>query len=173
LGIQLCDPQQEATAKAEGFLTVPLYNKIYEKFKGATLPPNDGLETEMANMGVSGKQTGKARQAFQRSAQQAGFFWSGVNRLVRPSIKGSAAPAVTLNEEQEKPDKKREKDGDEKHPLIEGLIKALPKDGTSWPMEARKKWLQAAAMNFDYVYADSSTDNASIKVSIEREGSAK
>lgn len=173
LGIQLCDPQQEATAKVEGFLTVPLYSRIYEKFKGVTLPPTDGLETEMANMGVSPKQTGKARQAFQRSAQQAGFFWSGANRLVRPSIKGSAASTITpADEDQDKSDKKRVKDEDEKHPLIEGLIKALPKDGTNWPMEARKKWLQAAAMNFDYVYTDSNSD-ASIKVSIERESSAK
>lgn len=54
------------------------------------------------------------------------------------------------------------------HPLIEGLIKALPPQATLWPIEARKKWLQAAAMNFDYVYnGDTKDDARSIKVSAE------
>jgi len=70
--------------------------------------------------------------------------------------------------------KNKKEDGDEdRHPLIEGLIKALPVEGADWSLEARKKWLQAAAMNFDYVYADSTGDKGSLKVAIEREGSAK
>ncbi len=174
LGRQVCDPQQEVAAKAEAFLSVPLYYAIHEKFKGGTLPPTDGLETEMASLGVSPKQKGKARQVFQRSATQAGFFAFGPNRLVRPAIKGSATQAVTYKGEPENPEKKKDKDADEsKHPLIEGLIKALPASGADWSLESRKKWLQAAAMNFDYVYKDSTQDQGSLKVSIERESSAK
>jgi hypothetical protein len=175
LGTQICDPQQEAAAKVEAFLFVPLYNAIHEKFKGVTLPPTEALETVIAGLGVAPKQKNKARQAFQRSATQAGFFAFGPNRLVRPSIKGGAAAAAPPVEQENRREKK-EKDEDQddsKHPLIEGLIKALPAQGADWPLEARKKWLQAAAMNFDYVYADSTNDQGSVKVSIERENSAK
>jgi hypothetical protein len=61
-------------------------------------------------MGVAPKQKGKARQAFQRSANSAGYFWSGPNRLVRPAIKGSAAPAAVPEGESEKPAKKKDKE---------------------------------------------------------------
>jgi|SRR5271165_1256948 len=182
LGTQVADPQQEAAAKAEAFLSVELYSAIYEKFKSGTLPPADGLENAMASLGVASKQKGKARQAFQRSAKEAGFFWSGPNRLVRPAIKGSAGTSSAAEHIQEKPDdekkkKKEESEDDGKHPLIEGLIKALPSGGEDWPLESRKKWLQAAAMNFAFVYTDSKRDSTedqeSLKVSIERESSAK
>ncbi len=98
LGQRLNDPQQEKAAKADGFLRVPLYNKIYEQFKNGTLPPADALENEIVKMGVAPKQKGKARQAFQRSANSAGYFWSGPNRLVRPAIKSSAAAAPVTNQ---------------------------------------------------------------------------
>src|SRR5687767_2037486 len=47
LGTKICDPKQEKAARAQAFLTVPLYRRIYDKFKGATLPPVSGLEAEM------------------------------------------------------------------------------------------------------------------------------
>jgi hypothetical protein len=60
--------------------------------------------------------------------------------------------------------------GDGNHPLIEGLIKALPESGAGWPLEARRKWLQAAAMNFDFVYTDpADTHRPSIRVSLDKE----
>ena len=48
------------------------------------LPPAAALEREMGQLGVASKQTGKARQAFERSAEQAGFFAHGADRLVMP-----------------------------------------------------------------------------------------
>jgi hypothetical protein len=185
LGTRICDRQQESAARAESFLSVPLYKAVYEQFKGATLPPPGGLDTTIGNMGVSPKQKEKARRVFQRSASQAGFFAFGQDRLVYPSMKGNAEPPPSGNGEI--PSEKNEKDknshdggggGDgTRHPLIEGLIKALPEGGADWPLESRKKWLQAAAMNFAFVYIDSkrdsSDDQESIKVSIERESSAK
>lgn len=185
LGTRVCDRQQEAAAKAESFLNVPLYKAVYEQFKGATLPPPGGLDTTIGNMGVSPKQKEKARRVFQRSAQQAGFFAFGQDRLVYPS-KGGGEPVPPANGETppEKIDGKKDAhrgggDGGNgtRHPLIDGLIKALPDGGADWPLESRKKWLQAAAMNFAFVYTDSKRDSTedqeSLKVSIERESSAK
>ena len=63
--------------------------------------------------------------------------------------------------------------GDSHHPLIAGLIKALPESGAPWPLEARKKWLQAAAMNFDFVYTDPTDSQALIRVTLDKDISAK
>jgi hypothetical protein len=134
-------------------------------------------------MGVSPKQKEKARRVFQRSAQQAGFFAFGQDRLVYPS-KGGGEPIPSSNGETppDKIDGKKDAHGGDggdggngtRLPLIiEGLIKALPAGGADWPLEARRKWLQAAAINFDLVYADAAGDQGSLKVSIERENSAK
>ena len=47
LGVRVCDPLQENAAKVEAFLNMPSTRQVFEKFKGATLPPNSGLENEM------------------------------------------------------------------------------------------------------------------------------
>ena len=181
LGSRLCDSQQEQSAKAEAFLNIPLYKQIYEQFKGTSLPPPAGLETAMVNMGVAPKQKVVARQVFTRSASQAGFFAYGNNRLVQPAIKGSAIsngiaadggtpPAPEIPSE--KPHYKGGRDGGgggggDLHPLIEGLIKALPKEDKEWPMEKRAKWLRAAAQNFDIIYPDIE-DGASIEIKVQK-----
>lgn len=84
LGCQIIAADTERVARAEAFMRVPLYAAVYEKYKGHMLPPAKALEREMQSMGVSSKQTDKARQAFERSAKQAGYFESGEDRLVRP-----------------------------------------------------------------------------------------
>lgn len=86
LGRQIISGDTERAARAEAFMRVPLYAAIYEKYKGHLLPPTKALEREMQALGVSSKQTDKARQAFERSAKQAYFFESGEDRLVRPRI---------------------------------------------------------------------------------------
>ncbi len=171
LGKRLNDPQQEKAAKADSFLRVELYNKIYELFKNGTLPPPDALENEIVKMGVAPKQKGKARQAFQRSANSAGYFWSGPNRLVRPSIRASAAavPAVEPDPDPSEKKKKREDDHtDRRHPLIEGLLKELPEPQSEWTTEDRKKWLEMASTIFNVIYKDSDDSRGSLKVVVER-----
>ena len=180
LGIRLCDPQQEQAAKADAFLTVPLYKQIYEQFKNAVLPPANALETAMANMGVAPKQKSNARQVFHRAATQAGFFAFGPTRLVYPPIKGSA-PAAGVNEQQrpaadiEKPlDKPRGNgnggDGGDgsQHPFITGLIKTLPPADTDWPMDGRRKWLQAASHIFELIYKDSDS-KGSLRIEVQKD----
>ncbi|MFZ0661874.1 MAG: hypothetical protein WAM66_04220 [Acidobacteriaceae bacterium] len=171
LGSQICDPQQEKAARVEAFLSVELYKAVYEKFRSVALPPTAGLESALVTLGVAQKQKERARQVLQRSAQQAGFFQFGNDRLVLPAVKPTplAPPGPNQSDlEIGKEDKKnRGGDGDGRHPLIDGLIKALPPPGSEWAIEARRKWLQAAAMNFDYVYTDPKGEEKSIKVSTE------
>jgi len=174
LGMQICDEPQEKAARAEAFLAVELYNKIYDKYKGVALPPVDGLETEIVNFGVAPKQKAKARQTFQRSATQAGFFWSGANRLVKPSIKASATPAVTPEIEPETgPDKKKgkEKEADDSpqlHPLIKGLLEELPEPKTEWPLDDRRNWLEMVSSIFNVIYKASDDSRGSLRVVVEK-----
>jgi hypothetical protein len=73
-GKRVVDPRTEDEAKAHAFLAVPLYEALHKEYDGYSLPPPAALERKMNELGVSSKQTGKARQAFERSAKQAGFF---------------------------------------------------------------------------------------------------
>jgi len=183
LGTRICDPRQEAAARVESFLFVPLYNRIYEQFKGVNLPPMSGLENAIGNMGVAAKQKGNARQVFQRAATQAGFFAYGPTRLVLPTIKGSAVAAAAEPSrrpaDHEKPDEASRNNGGgddsgggRQEPLIIGLIKALPKAGEPWTIEARRKWLQLAATVFDVIYKDAG-DGVSLRIEIEKDSAAK
>lgn len=92
LGQRLINPESEASARAVGFLNVPLYHAIYEKYRGHMLPPPKALEREMVLAGVAPKQSSRARQAMERSAEQAGFFTHGEDRLVAPRF--DVAPAT-------------------------------------------------------------------------------
>lgn len=88
LGRRLVDPEKVKQARVDAFLHVPLYKQIYETFRGHQLPGNAGIENRMVQFGVSPKQTDKARQALQKSAELAGFFESGKDRLVKPALSG-------------------------------------------------------------------------------------
>jgi hypothetical protein len=177
LGSKICDQRQEPTARASAFLEIPLYAKLYEEFKGKVLPGNPGIENAMVRLGVAPKQGSKARQAFQRSAQQAGFFAHGNDRLVMPAVRGEATAGTPIAEESakeaEESTRKRGSSGASGddggyHPFIQGLLKALPIPDSPWPIEARRKWLQAASFNFDLIYTDPSNGTLSLRIEIEK-----
>jgi hypothetical protein len=162
LGCRLVSPDGETDAKASAFLHVPLYNQVYEKYKGKLLPPTKALEREMQTLGVASKQTDKARLAFQRSAKQAGYFDSGEDRLVRPRVTASGAAAETLDQaaadappgEREPTPQRRNGSGGGGgyHSFVEGLLETMPEPGTVWTIEGRAAWLEAAANIFTLIY---------------------
>jgi hypothetical protein len=173
LGSRVCDPQQEKAARAESFLLVPLYRAVYDDYKGQMLPGNPGLEAAMEKLGVAPKQKDKARQVFQRSATQAGYFAYGSNRLVAPAIKpvdDTSAPADT--------DTGAGNGGGggtyvsppppPLHPFIKGLLDKLPEPETEWALEGRKKWLQTALNIFDLMYVAAPTDSGDLSISLPK-----
>ncbi len=172
LGTRICDPQQEKAARADAFLAVPLYSAVYGNFKTGTLPPASGLESALVSLGVSSKQKERARQVFQKSAQEAGFFQFGKDRLVMPAIKASAAtPAVTPAVIEPEPEKKKtsKEDDDDLHPFIKGLLTKLPKPDDEWTQEGRAKWLETAANIFDLLYKNSDDNNRVISIRVEKD----
>lgn len=166
LGQMIVDSAREREAKVRAFLIVPLFKAVYEQNRGKQLPPPAALEREMAGLGVSEKQKGRARQVFQRSAEVAGFFEMDRSRLIMPPGVGSeAAPPP---EEKKEPEKGGNGGGAkpplELHPFIEGLLKTLPAPQTEWQLADRVKWLQAAGHIFDLIY---SGGEGRVKIEVE------
>ena len=157
VGHAVVDPSRAREARARAFLTVPLYRAIFDAHRGGVIPPTAALEREMVGLGVAEKQKDKARQVFERSADQAGFFEHGRNRLVMPGITGGR--------EEEKPPKDDEQEGGGGNgggggkqppvdPIIAGLLARLPKSGDVWPVAERKLWLQLLEGSFQLIYKD-------------------
>lgn len=158
LGRKVVDPAQERMAKTEAFLEVPLFNAVFKQYRGNVLPPAAALEREFNSLGVAQKQAGKARSSFERSAQSAGYFHEGRDRLVKPGFAETKNESEQQTPDQNKPTKPTEDRGrtsggnDTRHPFIEGLLQTLPPSDQPWPVEGRVAWLKAAAVCFDLLY---------------------
>jgi hypothetical protein len=160
LGGAVIDPAQAREARANAFLNVPLYRAVFDKYRGGVLPSQAAaMERELVGLGVSEKVKDRARQTFERSAEQAGFFAHGRNRLVMPGIAARAPEAAPPPELPEQPEIKKNGNGDGGlppgvDPIIAGLLKRLPKSGDVWPKTQRKLWLQLLEGSFDLIYED-------------------
>lgn len=162
LGFEILDPNRSQAAMAEAFLKVPLYQRVFEEFKGRQLPPRPhGLEQAFVNFGVSPKQKDRARIAFDRSARAAGFFPSPAeDRLVQPVIAPFSGPtdsSFTVPFSSETPTSATTPSEPSRrgglHPFVDGLLETLPPVKSDWSSADRAKWLQAAAQIFDLLYA--------------------
>lgn len=169
LGQRIVDPDQQGAAKSDAFLTVPLFGAVYERFRGAALPPATALESEFRELGVAEKQTNKARWAFERSAQSAGYFNQGRDRLVRPGFAESKRQSTGESPPAESSIAPEESSGGDgngtRHPFVQGLLQTLPDPDTVWAIEGRVAWLKAAATCFDLIYRGNGT------ITIEGQGS--
>lgn len=145
-------------ARADAFLTVPLYRLLYDDFKNA-LPSDAGLEARIREHGVPQKQVVTARQVFLRSADQAGFFRHGRGRLVMPprgtvQVQAVQSGGTENHASTENTDRTgvNGSSGVMTHPLIVGLLAALPEPGSAFEQEDKDVWLQTFAMNLSIIY---------------------
>lgn len=165
LGKQMVDPAQERAARAQSFLTVELYQKVFEQFKGGPLPPQAGLDRALVAMGVGAGVKEKARQVMMRAAKQGGFLEFAPDRLIKPSLKNELPrgnDAVQQDGEAQDHSKNKPKGGaggrGHEHPLIEGLLLTLPKPGENWSAQDRVNWLTMASSIFKMIYAGEGGD---------------
>jgi len=151
LGQAVCNSDTRPEALAQAFLNVPLYQEIYRKFAGGKLPPVQGIDAEVIRLGVPTKQAQKARQVLIRSADLAGYFRNGRDRLIRP-------PASTIASEHnaapEEPTVPRAEVPMGDHELIRGLVAQLPPQGQRFTPKQRRRWLEAAKLNLELIYAE-------------------
>lgn len=154
-GIAILDPQRSDAAKVEAFLAVPLYRSLFDDFDGKLLPPGAGLESAMLELGVTAKSASRARQVFQRSAEAAGFFRMGSNRLVRPpddvTEDSELAQAATRSDDIKEPDPEDGPEDATRDPLLRGVWSKLPARGP-FPPDRRTQWLELAKLALDMVY---------------------
>ncbi|WP_290815303.1 hypothetical protein [Ferrovibrio sp.] len=169
-GFAIVDPERQKAARAEAFLTVPLYRRVYEEFRGKQLPPRPlGLEQAFVNFGVPAKQKDKARWTFEKSARQAGFFNAAEDRLVEPILASTGSEKSSAAAEPNKKSNISESSttsGANLDPLIEGLLRRLPDPGSDWDYNKRVQWLRTLIANLDVVYP-SVDDSKYIAVSVE------
>ena len=149
LGRRMVDPQNARKAKAEAFLSVPLFKMLYENHREGVLPPAAALEREIAGLGVAEKQKDRARQVFERSAEQAGFSEHGKNRLVMPAI---AIKQPAKEPEERKFGNGSGGDGLNLDPLLIELLRKIPPTIEGWPEAKRVRWFRTFAMNVSEIY---------------------
>jgi hypothetical protein len=156
LGRDIVDSEKHAAAKVQAFLNVPLFDAFYERWKGRQLPPAAAIERELVALGVAEKQKDRARQTLERSANKAGFFDAGRDRLVKPgfNVTADSAPQVDVPRDERGGGNGGGggNDDDDLHPFVKGLLRELPKAGEPWKHSERTKWLKLAASAFDLIY---------------------
>ncbi len=155
LGSHAVDERTGRDAWVEAFLAVPLYLALFERFRGRSLPNDRGLEGAIRDLGVSEKQITTARLAFQRSADYAGFFAHGRDRLVMPAMSAGRPTGTDTGDaeaESHGEEVAKEKPAIMDHPLIVGLLGALPAPDESFPQEDRDLWIEAAKVNLSLIY---------------------
>lgn len=169
LGQEIVDPQRSRAAKAKAFREVPLYRAVFDKYNGGVIPPPAALERDFVGLGVSEKQKDRARQVFERSAEQAGYFDHGRDRLVAPGIVAGAADDPDPNKDKDKDKGKKDGNGDGSgtgNSVLDALLKSLPKEGTNWPIDDRVSWLTMVAMAMNMAYGKEDTILVSSKPSV-------
>lgn len=176
LGRSVVDPNRAREARARAFLAVPLYRAIYEGHRGGVIPPAAALEREIVGLGVAEKQKDKARQVFERSADQAGFFEHGRNRLVMPGI-SSGQPQDEKPREEESGGNGggggggtgNGGDGVALHldPLLLALLKKIPATGAEWPATQRLRWFRTFAMNVSQIYDEDAMEPVEMKIDLD------
>ena len=163
IGKKVVDPSQEQAALVQAFFAVPLFRAVHDKFKGNVLPPKAALTREIQGLGVAAGQAERARQLLEKSAEQAGFFAHGRDRLVEPVVRGGQKIEIPPKHE-EKRGNGHGGGGGQYHPFVEGLLQKLPAPETDWPYEARVKWLQTAAHIFDLLYTSQGAGEVTIEL---------
>jgi len=173
LGRDLADDAKARSARADAFLKPALYAAMYDKFKGTVLPPAAAIERMMVQLGVSPKQKERARQAFQKSATNAGFIDINSGRFIKP---GNGPAAMPKPGDTENPRKDTESGGGGGggggggdplglDPLLMELLRKIPTKEEKWSEAKRVRWFRTFAMNVSQVYDD---DDAPIELKIER-----
>lgn len=157
-------------AKRDAFLAVPLFQKVYEKFKGATLPHELGLQNLLkTEYKIVPDRIKPAMRVMLNSAEQAGFFAvaGSRTRLIAPTgvIHSGAGkldgpPAKVdgeghLADRQKPPPSGGGSDGPTGvHPALVAMLRELPRPGTAWPKQKKDLFLAAFRSIIDVVYPD-------------------
>jgi hypothetical protein len=157
-------PEDSVVAKVEGFLSVPLFSRVFDEFKGKQLPPDVGLGNLFLNTyKIVPDRVDSALRVFLSSAEQCGFFQSGRDRLIKPSVSQShvkppVTPETPATQELPLPaDKPRGGGGGDGgaggvDTAIIGLLRKLPAQGEGWTTAEQNRFLTAFTHTIQFLY---------------------
>jgi hypothetical protein len=175
LGRLVVDAKREREGRAKAFLSVPLFSALHDKFKGSVVPPTAALEKELAALGVASTLTDTARRVLERSAEQAGFYEAGKDRLVLPGFVPQEAPQGEISNEGGGNGFGGGTGGGtgggqsvelNLDPLLIALLKKIPDLEKGWPAAQRVRWFKTFAMNVSQIY---DADSEPVEMKIEQE----
>lgn len=173
-------PAAAETALVDAFLGVPLFKRVYEKYRTGELPQEVGLRNLfLTEMGVLKERVAPSVRVFMESADQAGFFRTAGTRrsLVRPHIasgsshqpsadpKPNADQASGQSADTGRSDADRQQrnggsggNGDDTgakiHPAIKGLLQNLPSTDTPLTDKRRAAIVAAFKAAVDLAYGE-------------------
>ncbi len=159
-------PDDAANAKADAFLSVPLFAKLYEQFRGKQLPPEVGLKNLIKSPPFSllPDRVDPSVRTFYNSATQAGYFSTtgDKSRLIRPGTTPTitTTAADTPNNppptafEKPKPSGGGSDGTGGVHSAIVGLLRELPPPGAQWPAQKKQRFLSAFQATIDFIYPE-------------------
>jgi hypothetical protein len=135
---------------------VPLFAAVHDKFKGGVVPPPAALEKDLVALGVASTLSDTARRVLERSAEQAGFYETGRDRLVMPGfVPPEPSPSEMLGEGNGSGGGTGGGTGSgggggqtvelDLDPLLIALLKKIPDTNKGWPGPNRVRWFQVAA----------------------------
>jgi hypothetical protein len=161
-------PNDAIQAKVEAFLDIELFSKIFQKFRGTSLPPEVGLKNlfRTPEYAILPDRVDQATRVLMNSAEQAGFFSAtgDRSRLIMPSNVASNS-TQTLEEKsaappqpaQEKPKSGSHVSVDHAsgvHSAIVGLLRELPPPGAAWSSSKKQRFLAAFQSTIDFIYPE-------------------
>lgn len=157
LGRLAVDSKREREGRAKAFLSVPLFAAVHDKFKGGVVPPDAALEKELIALGVASTLSSTARRVLERSADQAGFYESGRDRLVLPGfVPQEGVPSDSGSENGGSGTGGGTGGGQNVElnldPLLIALLKKIPEGTKGWPGPNRVRWFRTFAMNVSQIY---------------------
>ncbi|EIM01466.1 hypothetical protein LRK24_07975 [Rhodanobacter denitrificans] len=155
-------------AKIDAFMDVELFSKVFQRFRGSTLPTDGGLKNLFASpdYAILPDRIDAAIRVLTNSAEQAGFLVTNGDqrRLIMPSVVGATTKAQSSDEEKTTPTTPAEKPKGSSHPTIEhtsgvhsaivGLLRELPPPGTPWPSAKKQRFLTAFQSTIDFIYPE-------------------
>ncbi len=146
------DSDMGTRAKVEAFESVPLFGQFFDYFKERPLPAQDGmLNALQGRFGLPPDRVGVALDRLLKSAEQAGYFRTAPDRLMRPRF--SAAPPLTVTPTPNAPPEARREERPTSHRselaamrgadhlLIQGALSELPDLNTPWDEPGLQQWL--------------------------------
>lgn len=152
-------PDDATSAKVEAFLSVPLFSKVYDQFRGSQIPHEVGLKNLFqSTYKVLPDRVPQAVRVFLNAAAQAGLLTADRTRLIKPAAPAGDAKAPTKDEQAPAPEKQRAAYGGGDGPTgvdsaIAGLLRKLPPPGP-WSVREKTRFKDAFLHTIDFLYPD-------------------